>query len=382
MHALRFALIAVPLLLSACTPQGRSVTEIPVSKPSATGEETIIGFAGPISGPLRSFGWQAMRGAQQAVDDLNAKGGVLGKPVRLVTADDQCDPDLAERAAKQLVEQKAALVVGHFCSGASIRAAQVYKENFIVQITPSSTNPVLTDLEIRTVFRTIGRDDQAGAFAGTWFAKTYAGKNVAVLNDSSPYGLGLAREARRTMEASGLKPVLVDAYVRDQEDFSGLIAKLKNANTEAVYVGGFHEELGQLLKQARAQGFTGSFAGGDVLNTREFWDITGGAADGVRFTDAAPAHDLPAAKELASKLRASSERPQIYAFTAYSAVQAWAASAMIANTTDGAKVAEVLHGTTISTVLGDLSWDAAGDLNAPRYAWFAWRNGDFAEASE
>jgi branched-chain amino acid transport system substrate-binding protein len=377
----RRALIVMSLLLSACTARDEPDAKASIGKPAVSANETVIGFAGPISGTLRPFGWQAMRGAQQAVDDLNAKGGVLGRPVRLAPADDECDPDRAFLVAKKFVEQKAVLVVGHFCSGASLRAGQTYKENAIVQITASATNPVLTDQEIKTFFRTIGKDDKAGAFAGAWFAKSYSGRNVAVLNDSSPYGLGVAGEARRAMEAGGLLPVLSDAYVRDQEDFSGLIAKLKSAKVEAAYVGGFHEDLGRLVKQARAQGYSGAFAGGDALNTSELWTIAGPAADGLRFTDAAPSHNLPTARELAQELRASDERPQIYAFTAYAAVQAWAAAATIANTTDGTKVAEVLHNTTIPTVLGDLSWDEAGDLNNPRYAWFIWHNGDFAQES-
>jgi branched-chain amino acid transport system substrate-binding protein len=370
MQSFRLALIAVPLLLSACAGGSSS------KQPTAPGNEIVIGVAGPMTGALAAFGDQLRRGAQQAVADLNAGGGVLGKEVRLVVGDDQCDPPRAVRVANDLVGQGVVFVDGHFCSGSSIPASEVYEEEgTVVQITPSSTNPKLTEQGITTLFRTSGRDDMQGVFAGKWLAQTYVGRKVAILDDRSPYGAGLAREAEKAMTANGLQPALRDTYAQREKGFSALIAKLKAAEIAAVYVGGYHNDIGLLVKQARAQGFSGDFAAADALNTYEFWSISGPAGDGVRYSDASSKVNLVSAKSAVEKFRAGGYEPEGYTLGSYAAVQAWAAAVEIAGTTDAAKVAAALHGGTIPTVIGDLSWDDKGDLTHVSYAWYVWDNG-------
>jgi branched-chain amino acid transport system substrate-binding protein len=160
-----FGCAGMALLLAACASGGDGG-----AKPAPSGNEIVIGVAGPMTGDLAVFGEQIRRGAQQAVDDLNAQGGVLGKQVRLAVGDDRCDPPRAVREAQKLVGEGAVFVVGHFCSGSSIPASEVYAEEGILQITPSSTNPKLTEMAaadgVRTLFRTTGRDDRQGTFAG------------------------------------------------------------------------------------------------------------------------------------------------------------------------------------------------------------------------
>ena len=366
----------IPLLLSACASGGGSTAKAP----QAQGNEIVIGVAGPMSGDLAVFGDQLRNGAEQAVADLNAEGGVLGKQLRLVVGDDQCDPKRAVAQASNLVKQGVVFVDGHFCSGSSIPASKVYEEaGNVVQITPSSTNPRLTEDGIKTLFRTCGRDDRQGTFAGTWLVQNYPGKPIAVIDDDSPYGAGLARETERTMTSKGAKPALRDAYRQRQGDFSTLIGKLKAANIAAVYVGGYHDDIGRLVKQARAQGFTGDFAAADAINTSEFWKITGPAGEGVRFTDASSQVNLVSAKDAVAKFRAAGIEPEGYTLGSYAAVQAWATAAERAGTTDAAKVADVLHAGGISTVIGDLAWDANGDLVHVSYAWYVWHNGGYTE---
>jgi branched-chain amino acid transport system substrate-binding protein len=374
-HLFRLACAAVPLLLTACA-TGNSTPK----QPQPSSSEIVIGVAGPMSGDLAVFGQQLKRGAQQAVADLNAKGGVLGKKVRLAVGDDQCDPKLAVRVANDLAKQGAVFVAGHFCSGSSIPASAVYGQAGVLQITPSSTNPRLTEgAGIRTLFRTCGNDNMQGTFAGKWMAENYAGRRVAVLDDNSPYGRGVADEAQRSMEANGLKAALRDSYVEKQKDFSTLIAKLQAAKIDMVYVGGYHNDIGLLVRQARAQGFAGDFAAADALNTSEFWSIAGTAGDGVRFTDASSQINFVSAKSVVEEFRADNYEPEGYTLGSYAAVQAWAAGAAIANSTDAAKVADALHHNVIPTVIGDLSWDDKGDLTRAEYAWFVWHNGQIAE---
>jgi branched-chain amino acid transport system substrate-binding protein len=374
-RSFRLALIAIPMLLSACAGGGST------SKQSAPAvNEVVIGVAGPMSGDLAAFGEQLRRGAEQAVEDLNAEGGVLGKRVRLVVGDDQCDPRRAVRVANDLVEQGVVFVDGHFCSGSTIPASAIYSEAAtVLQITPSSTNPMVTERGIATLFRTTGRDDMQGVFAGNWLAQNYAGKKVAVLDDRSPYGAGLAREAEDALVANGQPPALRDTYTQKQRDFSPLIAKLKQAGIAIVYVGGYHNDVALLVRQAREQGFTGAFASGDAMNTAEFWSISGSAGQRVRYTDGSSAVNLVSAKPVVEKLRAANYEPEGYTLPSYAAVQAWAAAAERAGTTDAEKVAAALHGATLSTVVGVLSWDDKGDLTNPAYAWYVWDNGRAVE---
>ena len=371
MYSFRLALMVVPLLLSACAGGGSSSKQ---TAPAA--DEIVIGVAGPMTGDLAVFGEQLKRGAEQAVADLNAEGGVLGKRVRLVVGDDQCDPRRAVRVANDLVAQGVVFVDGHFCSGSTIPASEVYSEiGSVLQITPSSTNPMVTERGISTLFRTTGRDDRQGVFAGNWLAQNYSGKKIAVLDDRSGYGAGLAREAQKALVANGQKLALRDTYVQKEKDFSPLITKLKQADIAVVYVGGYHNDVGLLVRQAREQGFTGDFASGDALNTYEFWSIAGPAGDRVRYTDGSSPVNLVSAKSVVEKFRADSYEPEGYTLGSYAAVQAWAAAAEIARTTEAAKVADALHEGTLSTVIGVLSWDDKGDLIHPEYAWYVWDNG-------
>ena len=369
-----FGSIGMALLLSACAGGGT-----PSKQPAASSNEIVIGVAGPMTADLAAFGTQLRRGAEQAVADLNARGGVLGKQLRLVVGDDQCDPKRAVRVANDLVGQGVVFVDGHFCSGSSIPASEVYREAGVLQITPSSTNPYLTERGIATLFRTAGRDDRQGPFAGGWLVENYRGKNIAVIDDGSSYGAGLARETERAIKEKGAAVALRDSYAQRQRDFSSLIGKLKAAKIDAVYAGGYHDDIGLLVRQAREQGFTGAFAAADALNTSEFWTIAGEAADGVRYSDASSPVNLVSAKSAVEKFRAGGYEPEGYTLGSYAAVQAWAAAADIAGTTDAAKVAQALHGGTIPTVIGDLSWDAKGDLTRVNYAWYVWDHGRAVE---
>jgi branched-chain amino acid transport system substrate-binding protein len=368
----------VPLLLGACAGGGTTS-----QSPRASGNDILIGVAGPMSGDLAVFGEQLKRGAQQAVADLNAEGGVLGKQVRLVLGDDQCDPKRAVLVANDLAKQGIVFVDGHFCSGSSIPASAVYGQQGVLQITPASTNPRLTEAAaadgVRTVLRTCGQDNMQGTFAGKWIAENYAGRNVAILDDGSPYGKGVADEAARSMATGGLKAALRDSYEQKQHDFSTLVDRLKGARIDLVYIGGYHNSIGLLVRQASAQSFKGDFAAADALATSEFWSIAGSAGEGVRYTDASSQINLVSAKSAVEKFRAANYEPEGYTLGSYAAVQAWAAGAEIAGSTDPLKVAEALRKSTVPTVIGDLSWDDKGDLNRVEYAWFVWHRGRITE---
>ena len=345
----------------------------------AASAQVKIALNGPITGQLASFGEQMKRGAEMAVADINAAGGVNGQKIQLIIGDDQCDPKQAVAVANRAVQEKVAVVIGHFCSGSSIPASDVYKEENILQITPASTNPAFTEdmaaKGVKTVFRTCGRDDAQGVFAGPWLATTYTGKNVAILDDKSAYGQGLANETAKNFEGAGGKIALRDTYTAKEKDFSALISKLKDAKIDAVYIGGYHNDVGLIVRQAREQGLEAAVISADALNTAEFWSISGPAGEGLRYSDGASAVNLDSAKDVVAAFRADKYEPEGYTLNSYAAIQAWAAAATKANATDGAKVAEALRAAPVPTVIGDLTFDAKGDLTKVNYAWYVWHDG-------
>ena len=174
--------------------------------------EILISTAGPMTGQYASFGEQMKRGAEMAVEDINAKGGVLGHKIRLTVGDDACDPKQAVAVANKFVSDGVVFVAGHFCSGSSIPASQVYSEENVLQISPASTNPKLTDEGGPNVFRVCGRDDQQGIVAGTFLADTYKGKKIAILHDKTAYGKGLADETKKQINKMGMKEAMYEAY--------------------------------------------------------------------------------------------------------------------------------------------------------------------------
>ncbi|HEY4163669.1 MAG TPA: branched-chain amino acid ABC transporter substrate-binding protein, partial [Dongiaceae bacterium] len=283
---------------------------------TAKADDITIGVAGPMTGQYAAFGEQLRRGTEMAVKDINAKGGVLGKQIKVEVGDDACDPKQAVQVANDFVKKQVAFVAGHFCSGSSIPASSVYADEGILQITPASTNPAFTEdaatKGIKTAMRTCGRDDKQGEFAGPWMAKTYAGKNVAILDDKSPYGQGLANETQKNMEAAGLKTALRETYTAGDKDFSALINKMKEAKIDAVYVGGYHPDVGLMMRQSRDTGFQAQFISADAMNTAELWSISGPAGEGLRFSDASSAIGLDSAKDVVKEFRAENYEPEGY----------------------------------------------------------------------
>jgi branched-chain amino acid transport system substrate-binding protein len=191
---------------------------------SAAWAQIVIATAGPMTGQYASFGEQMRRGAEMAVADLNAKGGVMGKKLVLKVGDDACDPKQAVAVANQFASDKVVFVAGHFCSGSSIPASKVYTEEGILQMSPASTNPKLTDEGGPNVFRVCGRDDQQGAVAGNYLADRFKGKRIAIIHDKTAYGKGLADETKKQLNKRGVKEAMYEAYTAGEKDYSALVS--------------------------------------------------------------------------------------------------------------------------------------------------------------
>jgi branched-chain amino acid transport system substrate-binding protein len=347
---------------------------------SVAAQDIPVGIAGPMTGQYAAFGTQFKNGAELAVADINAAGGVLGKKLKLEVGDDACDPKQARAVAEKLASMKLPVVIGHFCSSSSIPASEPYAESNVLQISPASTNPQFTERGLWNTFRVCGRDDQQGAVAGQYLATAYKGKNIAILHDRSTYGKGLADETRAELKKRGGKDAMYESYAQGDRDFTALVSRMKAANIDVVYLGGYHTEGGLILRQMRDQGMKTMLVGGDALVTNEFWAITGTAGEGVRMTFGPDPRNKPTAKAAVAKFKAKGIDPEGYTLYSYAAFQVWSQAAAKAGSTDPKKVAGVMKGGKWSTVLGDLSFDKKGDITVLDYVWYEWKkDGSYAE---
>ncbi len=349
------------------------IAEIPAGR-----AEIRIAVAGPVTGQLAGLGEHMLRGAREAVADINARGGLLGQMLALAIEDDQCDPKQAVAVANRIAASGAAMVAGHFCSNASIAAARIYSEEGVLMISPASTSEALTEAGHSLVFRVCGRDDQQGALAAHHIAKAYAGKRIAVIDDKGAYGRGLALRVIATLEALGRPPALVESFTPGERDYRALAAKLKQARIDVVFIGAYHTEAGLILRQMREQGASADVVGGDALVVSEFAAIAGPAADGVTFTSAADPRLTAAAAAIVERFRRRGIEPDGYVLYTYAAIEAWAEAVRRAASPDPAKVAERLRQGRFVTVIGDIGFDAKGDVDRPGFALFRWRSGTYA----
>ena len=293
-----------------------------------------IATAGPMTGQYASFGEQMRRGAEMAVADINAAGGVLGQKLKLHIGDDACDPKQAVAVANKFASDKVVFVAGHFCSGSSIPASKVYEEEGVLQISPASTNPKLTEEGGPNVFRVCGRDDQQGEVAGNYLADKFKGKKIAIVHDKTAYGKGLADETRKQLRKRGVKDAMYEAYTAGEKDYSAIVSKLKNASIDVLYVGGYHTEAGLMIRQAREQSYNVQLVSGDALVTDEYWKITGKSGQGTLMTFSPDPRKNPVAAPIVKKFKAGGYDPEGYTLYTYGAIQAWVQAVKNAGSTD------------------------------------------------
>jgi branched-chain amino acid transport system substrate-binding protein len=340
--------------------------------------EISVATAGPMTGQYASFGEQMRNGAEQAVEDINAAGGVLGEKLVLEIGDDACDPKQAVAVANQMAGKGIAFMAGHFCSGSSIPSSAVYAEENIIQISPASTNPKFTDERPGPgTMRVCGRDDQQGQVAGEFLAKKFPDANVAIIDDKTAYGKGLAEETRKFMNAAGKTEVMNESYTAGEKDYSALVSKLKAANIDVLYVGGYHTEAGLMKRQMVEQGMDTLLVSGDALVTDEYWSITGDAGNGTLMTFSPDPRKNPEAKDVVAKFDAKGIVAEGYVLYTYAAMQAWAQAAEQAGTTKFDPVVAVLAKGKFKTVLGELSFDGKGDVTLPGYVFYEWKDGAY-----
>jgi len=350
---------------------------------AAYAQDIKIAAVGPMTGGDAATGEQMRRGAEMAVKDINAKGGVLGRKLVLTVGDDVCDPKQAVSVANQLANAGVVFVAGHYCSSASIPASAVYADSNVLQITPASTNPALTDDAAKkgwiNVFRVCGRDDSQGRIAGNYIASRFKGKPVAVIDDKSTYGKGLADETIKAMQAAGVTPALHDSINQGDSDFSALISKMKQAKIAAIYFGGYYREAGLIVRQAKEQGLNAVLMGGDALVTTDLWKITGVAGTGTLMTFPPDPRNLAVAQPVVKEFKSGGYDPEGYTLYTYAAVQVFADAAAKAKSIKLEDLSKTMKANKFNTVIGTIGFDQKGDVIGPDYVVYDWKDGTYAE---
>jgi branched-chain amino acid transport system substrate-binding protein len=344
---------------------------------TAVQAEILIGVAGPMSGQYAWSGEQFRIGADMAVQTINAAGGVLGEQVILISADDAADPEQAVAVANKLIGDGVVFVAGHWASGASIAASKVYEQAGVLMISPSSTNPKLTDEGGPNVFRVCGRDDRQGVVAGNYLADSWAGKKIAIFHDGTAYGEGLAEETQKQLHKRGVTETIYDDFAPGEVDYSPVISRLKDAGIDVLFVGGYATEAGLMIREARDLDFDLQLVSGDTMSTSDFWLITGPAGEGTRFTFFPDPRSNPKNADLVEEFRALGVEPDGYTLYSYAAVQTWAQAIEQAGSLKLYEAIAALRSNEFDTVLGTLDFDDKGDITDPGFAWYTWANGEY-----
>jgi branched-chain amino acid transport system substrate-binding protein len=335
-----------------------------------------LGIAGPLTGDQAKMGTDVLNGATLAVEEWNAKGGVLGKPIVIVARDDMAQEQQAQSVAKELAGEGVVGVVGHFNSGCTIPASVVYHDSNIPMITPSSTNPYVTDRNFANVFRVCGRDDQQGKVAADFAVNALKTKRVAILHDKTQYGQGLADEFKKALGANA-ETVYYGGFPKEELNFKPIISAVKETNPDLWFFGGIYNQAGPMVVQAREAGLTAVFMSGDGVIDPVFLKVAGASAEGSYLTFSRDPKDAPTAQAFLDKYHKQYGEHGPYSIYAYDAANIILSAIQAAGTTDGTKVSEQIRKTVYDGSIGKVQFDAKGDLASSYYIIWVVKDGKF-----
>ena len=341
-----------------------------------------IALIAPLTGHYAVFGDQLCHGAEQAVSDINAAGGVLGQKLAIKKYDDGCDPKEAVNAANKIAGDGLRLAVGHFCSGAGVAAMPVYMEEKILMVSPSVGHPKFTEDSDTYIARIALRINVQGDRIAAYLLKHFKDKRIAILNDKSAYGALLSSVVQKDLNAAGAKEILYDSYTAGEKDYTALATRLKDMKADIVMIGGYHSEIGLLAAQMRAQGNQAKIIGGTSLMTRELLSIAGKAAEGILLVFGPDMRKKKSAADVIAKLRKGGFEPEGYTLYSYAAVQVMAEAIKQTQSTDAKTVAMGLRKGTYHTIIDDFTFDATGDIKYPKMAVYHWHNGQYEVVEE
>jgi len=326
-----------------------------------------IGAAAPLTGPQAHIGKDNENGTRMAIEDANTRGVIIGgrkARFELISEDDQADPKTATIVAQKLVDAKVNGVVGHLNSGTSIPASRIYSDNGIPQISPSATAVSYTAQGLKTTFRVMSNDGQQGKALGEFAAKTLNSKKIAVIDDRSAYGQGLADEFIKSVQANGAQ-IVAREYTTDKAvDFTAVLTSIKGKHPDLLFFGGMDPQGVPMAKQLKALGLNVKFVMGDGGYTPKFLDLAGDAADGVYASlPGVPLGQMPGGKDFSQRYEAKYKLPiQLYAPYCYDAVNVMIAAMQKAASADPVKYLPELAKITHVGVAANIAFDDKGDI--------------------
>lgn len=330
---------------------------------SAQAESLKIGIAGPVTGPVAQYGDMQKIGAMMAIRQINEAGGINGQTLEGIIYDDACDPKQAVAVANRIVNDDIRHVIGHLCSSSTEPASDIYEEEGVLMITAASTSPSITEKGYELIFRTIGLDSLQGSLAAAHIRDHVKPERLAVIHDKQQYGEGLATTVKDLLAADGIEAEMFEGVTPGDKDFSALIAKLKRNNIDFVYYGGYHPELGLILRQSREKGFDVPFMGPEGVVNSDLAAIAGEAMEGVLATAPKSFDQNPENAALTEAFKARNEDPSgPFVFPAYAAIQVMADAIKATGETDPYALAEYLRANRFDTTIGEIGFDARGDL--------------------
>ncbi len=341
-----------------------------------------LGVAGPHSGDLASYGIPTIKAAELVVKDINAKGGVMGKQVELIVEDDVCKPEVATNTATKLVGEGVNVVLGHICSGATKAALGIYKDSKIVVMSPSATNPALTQSgDYPNFYRTIASDDAQARLEVDFVLDILKVSKIAVMHDKGDYGKGLAEFAKGFLEAdSRAEVVLYEGLTPGAMDYSAIVQKVKRSGAEAVIFGGYHPEASKVVTQMRKKKMGIPFISDDGVKDDTFIKVAGKYAEGVYATGPMDVSSNPmAAAANAAHKAAYGEDPGAFFLNAYSAALALLNAIEQSGSTDYDAISKSLHTDLVDTPLGKIKFDKMGDATGVGFSMYRVQDGAYVE---
>jgi branched-chain amino acid transport system substrate-binding protein len=368
------AVVALGLLLTACgkeAPPPKPAPKAEAAKPVPEAVTVRFGAASPLTGPQAHIGIDIRNGVQLAIDDLNAAGiEIGGRKVKfeLLAEDDEANPTKATTVAQKLVDAKVAAVIGHFNSGASIPASRIYSDAGIPQISPASTNPKYTLQGFKTTFRVVAHDDQQGPTLGRFALDKLQAKAIAVIDDSTAYGQGLADAFAATVKAGGAKIVAREHVTDKDTDFKAILTRIRGRNPDLIMFGGIDPQAGPMVRQMAELGIKARFIGGDGMQTPNFIKLAGAAAEGAMASiPGLPKEQMPGGKAFLERYKKRfNTEVELFAPMGYDAAFVFVEAMKRAGSVEPAKFLPELAKTNYNGVIGPIAFDEKGDLrNGP-----------------
>ncbi|MDJ0809204.1 MAG: branched-chain amino acid ABC transporter substrate-binding protein [Desulfobacterales bacterium] len=377
------ALAMAGLMLYGCPQQEekKAETAAPAASAPMAAEPIKLGVAGAHSGDLASYGIPSVRAAQLVVKQRNAMNGISGRQIEVLVEDDVCKPEVATNTATKLVTDKADVVVGHICSGATKAALGIYKESGIIAMSPSATNPALTQSgDYPNFYRTIASDDAQARLQVDFALDKLGLTKLAVLHDKGDYGKGLAEFAKGFLEAdSRAEVVLYEGITPGAVDYSAVVQKVKRSNAEAVIFGGYHPEASKIVQQMRKKGMETIFISDDGVKDVTFIKVAGEYAEGVYATGPVDTSKNPIAVEaIEAHKKEFGEDPGAFYLNAYAATQALLNAIEKSGSTEFDVLKKTLQSEWVATPLGIIKFDERGDAIGVGFAVYQVQGGMFA----